>query len=104
MKTIIQEDTQDTILTNDITEQHIVVAIIYEQPCILSKGWGQDESKLQFNILVDSFMFGNGYDFSPKHNTIKKMVEKAMKDSNNKVAVFHQSDWKQALQWLIDNA
>lgn len=104
MKPIIQEETQDTILTKDITEQHIVVAVINGNPCLLNKGETEPEGKLSFKILNNNFTKGNCYDYPSLECTLKKMVEHAMKDTSDKVAVFHQSDWKQALQWLIDNA
>lgn len=103
MKPIIQEETQDTILTKDITEQHIVVAVIDGCPCILNKGFYDDDKDLAFKIISRDFTNGNCYRFGGE-NTIQRMVEFAIQNKKATVAVFHQSDWKQALQWLIDNA
>lgn len=103
MRPIIQEETQDTILTKDITEQHIVVAVNNGIPLLLSKGYSEGMKDLTFYNLTYDFTFGNGWDFGGNCDTIQKMVEQAL-SVGYKVAVFHQSDWKQALQWLIDNA
>lgn len=103
MKPIIQEETQDTILTKDITEQHIVVAKFRGSPCILSKGYIQEMDYLTFFDLSDQFTIGNGFGCGSGNDTLKEMVEYTI-NRGYPIAVFHQSDWKQALQWLIDNA
>ena len=103
MKPIIKQEQQDTILTSEITDRHLVVAVINNEPCILTKGHGETKDRLCFMSIGDAFTNGNGYRFGTLE-TIKDMTERAMSDKDSKVAVFPQSDWKAALQWLIDNA
>lgn len=101
MTPIIETNQQDTILTKDITEKHIVVAVGKGYPRILSKDYSQHFSELTFLNIADEFVTGNGV--SGVGSSIKEKVEWCIKDGYN-VAVFKQQDWKQALQWLIDNA
>jgi hypothetical protein len=98
------------IYSDQITEQHICVAIISGTPCILGKGYHEPNHRLSWLILgVTDYNHtaiitkGNGYDVSYSHDTIQKMVDWAI-DNKYTVKVYKKSDWKQALQWLIDNA
>lgn len=105
MTPIISREQQETILTSEITERHLVVAVICGYPCILSKGYDQSNKKLSFYIIDNEFSSGNGYELTDDYDTIQKMVDFYLSDGNCKsIAVFHESDWKKALQWLIDNA
>ena len=104
MKPIIKEEKTETILTSDITDIHLVVGIIFDRPSILSKGYTEGREELTFCNLEDTFVYGNGFNYTSADNTIQKMVELAIDNTENKVAVFKQDDWKQALQWLIYNA
>jgi hypothetical protein len=101
MKPVIESQKQDVILTSEITDSHIVVAVIDKSPCLLSKQYKSADKELGYLILDNGFIRGNA--FSPYQKTLKEKVEWAINNAEN-VAVFHQSDWKQALQWLIDNA
>ena len=106
MKPIIKQEQQDTILTSDITDSHLVVAVINGQPRILGRGWMQSGESLTFFALkgsMECITTGNGIPYSDDENTPQKMVEYTL-THNNPVAVFPQSDWKAALKWLIDNA
>jgi hypothetical protein len=94
----------DVININDITREYLVVAVINGNPTILSKGWGQDITQLRFKQINESFTEGNGWVFSSEANTIQKMIEMAIQEPNLKIEAFHQRNWKEALQWLIDNA
>lgn len=105
MTPIIENQKQDTILTKDITWQHLVVAVIDGKPCILGKPFEKSGRELTFFTLcsiTNCITYGNGYDYSTNEDTPQKMVEYAL-GMGNKVAVFNQSDWKDALKWLIDN-
>jgi hypothetical protein len=104
MKPIIKQEQQDTILTSEITDRHLVVAVINGKPRILGKGWNQGKYQLCFFAINDEMTIGNGVQYSNEQDTIKKMVEYVMSFSNTNIAVFTQSDWKAALKWLIDNA
>jgi hypothetical protein len=94
----------DVINIEDINEDYLVVAVIHGSPRILSKGWGEDNSQFSFFNLKDDFTLGNGIPYSDETNTIQKMIERAIQEPNSKIEVFHQRNWKEALQWLIDNA
>ena len=101
----------DTILVSDINNTHIVVANINGNPCILGKGFGELGKDLCFFLLKNDRIFtnssanitvGNGFGYDQNHDTPAKMVKIAL-ENDNKVAVFEQDNWKDALQWLIDN-
>ncbi len=105
MTPIISREQQDTILTSEITDKHLVVAVIKAQPCILTKGYDQGNKDLSFFTFDRYFSYGNGYSLTDDYDTIQKMVDYWLCDKDCKaIAVFHESDWKKALQWLIDNA
>lgn len=104
MKPIIKQEQQDTILTSEITNRHIIVGINGSNyPCILYKPHSNDMSSLTFGAISNNMVYGNGWNFSSKENSIQKMVEYALKNGWQ-IAVFKECDWKLALQWLIDNA
>jgi hypothetical protein len=107
---IITEQTEKSIHVSKINaDDHIVVAIINGKPTILGKGYHEGMDKLTFFILggdgVSSPMTnGNGYDYSHKDDTVEKMIRKVLANENNKVEVFHVTEWRAALEWLLDNA
>ena len=90
------------INTAEITWEHIVVAIILGNPCILNKGYKEPAEQLSFKH-IGAGSFGNGFDLHHEIDTPQLMVEKAL-ELNYKVAVFESEHWRQALQWLIDNS
>ena len=100
MKPIIIEK-QDEILTSEINENHIVVGIIAGRPTILYCREYSNLNTLSFLCLHDNAILGNSFE-NEGLNSIKEFVEFIMKKSG-KIEVFHQKDWKKALQWLIDN-
>jgi len=91
---------------SSITAQnHIVVAVINNDPCILTKDYESDNSELTFISLSKRCTVGNGYSYDSKDDSITKMIKRAKEaDTSNKVEVFCYSDWNKALQWLINNA
>jgi hypothetical protein len=101
MKPVIEIPRQDVILTSDITEEHIVVAVINKIPSILSKWYKEPCSELRFYIVNNRFTTGNY--IRGGGDKIRDKVEWAIRN-DHPIAVFHQDNWKQALQWLIDNA
>ena len=100
MKPILKKEDKDVILTNKITNSHIVVGIdLHKHPVILTnKDYGTKDYK--FTLFSSGFTRNNGYG---KFESIKEIVEYYM-NSDWKLEVFHEKNWKQALQWLIDNA
>ena len=100
MKPILKKGNKDVILTNKITKSHIVVGIdLYKHPVILTnKDYDTEDYKL--TLFNSGFTQNNGYG---KFESIQELVEYYM-DSGWKLEVFHQKDWKKALQWLINNA
>lgn len=100
MTTILPQKDEDTILVNEINSKHIVVAIDESNyPVILGNSdCGADDYK--FLCLSDGFSMGNCY---IPFNSIQSCIENYIK-RGWRLQVFHQDDWKKALQWLIDNA
>ncbi len=109
MRPVLNKQESNTILVEDITYQHLIVGVISNHPCILSKGFGDGGKRLNFGMLdganteEGTFTYGNGFDFSSDEDTPTKMVKRAIMNGGE-VEVFHPKDWKKALQWLIDNA
>jgi hypothetical protein len=101
MKPIIEIVKQDVILTSQIKEYHIIVAVINNNPCILTTHTNGMQNILKFVIVSNEITLGNSY--IGGKNSIKERAEWAI-ENNHPIAVFHQSDWKDALKWLIDNA
>ena len=98
MKPIIEKENQDTILTSEITNQHIVVGIHHGKPIILTN------SGLNRFALLDS-NFTNRNCYGSNGESIKIAIDKMITYGGNvKLEVFEEKDWKKALQWLIDNA
>ena len=96
MKPIITEN-QDTILTSEITNNHIIVGFIEDIPVILVRV-NYDDGSFYFRSLTSEFTNGNGIgDFNSAKQAVEYKIE-------SKIEVFRQEDWKKALQWLIDNA
>ena len=99
MKPIIEKENQDAILTSEITNNHIVVGIINDEPKILIRE-NFDEGEFYFRAIRSELINGNG---CMGHATIKDGVNHKIGDGH-KIEVFKEEDWKKALQWLIDNA
>ena len=97
MKPIIEKENQDTILTSEITNEHIVVGIINDAPRILVRE-NYCRGNFYFRNLISEFTAGNGIG---NFDSAKQAVENKI---DCKLEVFKESDWKKALQWLIDNA
>ncbi len=102
MKPIITEKQDQTILTSKINKNHIVVGIIEGYPAILHCEEYRKLSTLSFLSLYSSTILGKSYG-NIGLNSIKEVVEYRMKNGD-KIEVFLQKNWKEALQWLIDNA
>ena len=102
MKPIIEKENQATILTSEITNNHIVVGIKNGKPIILTNS-GLNEVNYKFALLDSNFTNRNCY--GSDGESIKTAVDGIIIHSGNaKLEVFHEKDWKKALQWLIDNA
>ena len=102
MKPIIEKENQDTILTSEITNQHIVVGIHHGKPIILTNS-GLNQVDYRFALLDSNFTNRNCY--GSNGESIKIAIDKMITYGGDvKLEVFKESDWKKALQWLIDNA
>ena len=100
MKPILKKESKDVILTNKITESHIVVGLdLYKHPVILTNK-DYDTEDYKFTLFNSGFTRINSYG---KFESIRELVEYYM-NLDWKLEVFHEKDWKKALQWLIDNA
>ena len=99
MKPILKKEDKDIILTDKITGSHIVVGLdLYNRPVILTnKDYGTEDYK--FTLFNSGFTRNNGYG---KFESIQELVEYYI-EAGWKLEVFHEKDWKKALQWLIDN-
>jgi hypothetical protein len=108
MEPVKQMPEDKYIKTSDIRWDHVCVAIINDRPTILGKGYNEDSSELTFRFIGGSIgtsstgTNGNGFDFGPNNNTPQLMVEHALY-LGYKVAVFEHNQWREALQWLMDN-
>ena len=102
MKPIIEKENQDTILTSEITNNHIVVGIHHGKPMILTNS-GLNQVNYRFALLDSKFTNRNSY--GTNGESIKTAIDKMIIYGGNvKLEVFNEKDWKKALQWLIDNA
>lgn len=106
MKLVEKVVNKEFISIDEITFNHIIVGTSkYNNPLILSKGYYEENANLCFMMINgDNSIItkGNGYAFSNDDDSPCKMVRKAIYNGC-KVEVFDRRDWKQALQWLIDN-
>ena len=102
MKPIIEKENQDTILTSEITGKHIIVGIQHGKPIILTNS-GLKQVNYRFALLDSNFTNRNCY--GSDSQSIKTAIDKMIIYGGKvKLEVFHEKDWKKALQWLIDNA
>ena len=100
MKPILKKENKDVILTNKITKSHIVVGLdLYKHPVILTNK-DYDTEDYKFTLFNSEFTRNNGYG---NFESIRELVEYYM-NLDWKLEVFHEKNWKKALQWLIDNA
>jgi len=100
----------NSIRLEDIDEdKHIVVAVIDNKPTILGKGFIQNRKELSFFILGVTYdedatiTIGNGFRWGEENDTIQKMIAKAINVRGAKVEVFNKTDWRSAMNWLMDN-
>ena len=105
MKVILNNKDKNTINIQDVTENHLVVGIIDNTPCILGKGMSEDDENVIFftlnNHSDEDGLITSGYGLGIEHS-IKEMIKSEL-ENDNLVEVFEPKDWKKALQWLIDN-
>ena len=102
MKPILKKENKDVILTSEITSSHIVVGLrinLNNYPVILTKE-NYDTENYKLTLFNVGFTRNNGYG---SFESIQELVEYYL-ESGWRLEVFHEKDWKQALQWLIDNA
>jgi hypothetical protein len=99
MKPIIKGKDSETIYTYQITCEEMCVAIDDKGvPRILADAHLNPLS-FKWKNIQNQFTAGNGMG---AYSTIREAVEDAI-DRDWNIAVFHQSEWRKALQWLIDN-
>ena len=100
MKPIIEKQAEETILTSEITNEHIIVAFLDKLPLILTKNNFYTVGDYGFASFLDGITKGAILNL---HDSIQKAVESLL-FKKCKIEVFEEKDWKKALQWLIDNA
>lgn len=99
---------EDFIEVDEITFNHLIVAVINGIPTILGKGYHEKNEKLGFFILHNNnvnITLGNGYQLLPTADTPASMIKEAYKKFPGcEIRVYESKDWKQALKFLINNA
>ena len=100
MKPILKKENKDVILTNKITNKHIVVGTDLNNNSVILTNENYDIKKYKLTLFNSGFTQNNGYG---NFESIQELVEYYLK-LDWKLEVFHQKDWKKSLQWLIDNA
>lgn len=97
---ILDNKKEDTILINKITRAHIVVGFRQDGPVFATLGVYEKQNTAKLYCISQRLSDGNAFfPFTSIYDLVKNMVNKG-----EKVAVFHENDWKDALKWLIDNA
>ena len=99
MKPVLKKKNENVILINKITINHIIVGLDLNNDPVILTNENYNIEKYKLTLLNREFTQNNGYG---NFKSIKKLVEFYM-NSGWKLEVFHQKDWKKALQWLIDN-
>ena len=102
MKPVFEKTDNDrnVILINKITNRHLIVGHNYRKEPIILTNEKFDTRNFKFTSINDLFTQSNSYN---SFNSIKEVIEYYLNKEWN-IEVFHQKDWKKALQWLIDNA
>ena len=102
MKPVFKKTDNDrnVILTNKITNKHLIIGHNYRKEPIILTNEKFNTRNFKFTSINDLFTQSNSYD---SFNSIKEVIEYYLNKEWN-IEVFHQKDWKKALQWLIDNA
>jgi hypothetical protein len=102
MKPILRPTEQDTIFVDKITDYHLIVATTnaYNYPVMLTRD-GHIDGKYKWVVVNSCFTSGNTI-VGCHYSTIQECVEFAIQQ-DWKIAVYHENDYKKALQWLIDN-
>ena len=102
MKPVFEKTDNDrnVILTNKITNKHLVVGHNHRKKPIILTNEKFETRNFKFTSINDLFIQSNSYN---SFKSIKEVIEYYLNKEWN-IEVFHEKDWKKALQWLIDNA
>ena len=102
MKPVFEKTDNDrnVILTSKITNRHLIVGHNYRKEPIILTNENFNTKNFKFTSINDLFTQSNSYN---SFKSIKNVIEHYL-DAGWNIEVFHQKDWKKALQWLIDNA
>jgi hypothetical protein len=106
------EKNKPQIHIDKITNGHIIVAIIYGYPTILSQDYNNPKN-ISFKI-VSEITSGNSYSGNTSEHLfinlnrdeiIRKFLKHIRKSMSDIVMeVFLPNQWREALQWLMDNS
>lgn len=99
MKPILKNENEDIILTSKITSSHIVVGLNLNNLPVILTNENYHIEKYKLTLVNNGFTRNNGYG---AFESIRELVEYYIA-LGWKLEVFHEKDWKKALQWLIDN-
>lgn len=100
MEIIFKKQKQNTIDVENVDlEKHIIVAVhqLTKTPCILNFP-DYENKNVRLYIIGDIGNYYSGYSGESTAEILKSMSR------YHTIACFDKSDWKSALQWLIDNA
>lgn len=99
---IVRQIQKTQLLPGDVTENHIVVASvgIDKEPAIITRD-KFDAGLYKLRTLKDCFTEGNSYS-DTEADSLEHCVVKCFKKLK-KVELEAFTDWRDALQWLLDN-
>lgn len=102
MKLVKEIPAQDLITPNQVTMNDLIIMVTSNKdPYILTKDYYEDETGLRWLSLSGRPTTGNS--LIKRGRSLQEMLGWGL-DSEYTIGVFKGRDWKQALQWLIDNA
>ena len=87
-----------SIKIEDLTQEHIIVATDDDSnPMMFTLGEYEVESTSVFLVINKDLTIGNCYSYE------KNLNQFLVNRKGWTFQAFHQDDWKEALQWLIEN-
>lgn len=103
MEIILKEEKKDTIgFSDELFESGIMVGIFSQDPVLITCGEFERKETLKALCLNEAVVTGNSYLGTQKNDMIGRI--KAEIKSGGKFAWFPNDQWKEALQWLINNS
>ena len=101
MKVILEK--QDTIELSEVTNKHILVAVVGIDAFIYTMGDYNNLKTSQMLCVSDDVTVGTKFSSDAYNGKTIQEVCKQLIEYREKFEVFNQCDWKKALEWLIEN-